>query len=513
MGQVGFFTGTKTLKVSTADKIIFLILITLGIQAALYFADYWFLGDHRKNLILFPILSYAIFRGVFRSIASWFIFLFASIPSERKSTSSRTVDVLMTAMPGEPLEMFATTLQAISEMRHPHTTYLLDGGDSPELKDLCHKFGAQHVNCVGIGGAKAGKVNHCLRNFAKSEIVLVLDPDHIPKPDFIDRVLPQFEDEKVGFVQVVQSYYNIRENFVARGAAEQTYGFYGPLMMGLNGLGIPVAIGANCTFRRAALDSIGGHAESLAEDVNTSLRLHAQGWKSVYLPFRASYGLVPADLKSFYSQQLKWAAGMFRLFFGEYFKVFPRLNLQAKLNYLFSGTFYLHGLTYFLTMVLPIVFLFGQIYAVEMKFSEFLYHALPFLLVATSIIYFVQRWYSDEGEKGFPWRSMLLERGTWHIYFLALIYTLIGKKVLYLPTPKKAGKQGGLILALPHLAVILLSGAAIVFALNTYHRIDDGTRLMVFFASLNIVTLLPTVFICLQDYLPRATKSGNGGVS
>ena len=130
--------------------------------------------------------------------------------------------------------------------------------------------------------------------------------------------MPHYEDDEVGFVQVVQAYYNIDESFVAYAAAEQSFGFYGPTLLGLNGQGIPTAIGANCTFRRKALDSIGGHAVHLAEDALTSMRIHAEGWKSVYEPYRASEGLVPADIGAFFKQQLKWSTGLTTLLFREY---------------------------------------------------------------------------------------------------------------------------------------------------------------------------------------------------
>jgi hypothetical protein len=143
---------------------------------------------------------------------------------------------------------------------------------------------------------------------------------------------------------------------------------------------------------------------------------------------------------------------------------------------------------------------------VEMAFTEFAWHLAPYLLFSTLTSLYVQRWYSDDSEKGFPWRSMFLEKGTWFIYFLAFVYTVAGRKVLYLPTPKKADKGGAAYLAIPHLAAILLSAGAIAFACLTYPRIDDGTRLMIFFALLNIVTLIPVTWICLKDYLPAFTR-------
>jgi cellulose synthase (UDP-forming) len=412
------------------DRIVLGVLVLIGIQAALYYADYWFFGGHRKNIILFIILSYAVFRGVARSVASWVIFLFVSIPKRRTVPESVSVDVLTTAMPGEPYEMFERTLTAMAAMTYPHTRYLLDGGNDSALKKLCARLDIVHIDCSGVGGAKAGKINYCLERYARGEFVLILDPDHIPRPDFIEKALACFTDESIGFVQVVQAYHNTGESVIAKAAAEQTYGFYGPQMMGLNGMGIPVAIGANCLFRRRALDSIGGHAVDLAEDAATSMKLHAQGWQSRYIPYRGSYGLVPADLQTFFKQQVKWSTGMFQLFLRNYFRLFGRFNLAARFYYLFAGTFYLNGIVSLLMILLPSLFLFFKIYAIEMPIDGFLMHLIPYVLAVIGITAFLQRWYTDRQEWGIPWLSMVLEKGCFLIYTLGFVYTLFGKNGL-----------------------------------------------------------------------------------
>ena len=499
MGKITCNTGATVIGVSVWDRIIIIILVAAGIEAAIFYADYWFFGGHRTNLVFFIILSYAIFRGVIRSMASWVFFLFVKIPALPIVIQTKEpVDILTTAMPGEPFEMFDITLKAIAAITWPHTTYLLDGGNDAKLMALCKETGAAHVDCRGVKGAKGGKINHCLATVAQSPFVLVLDPDHIPKPDFLDRVVPLLTaDKKLAFVQVVQAYYNFDKNVVAHAAAEQTFGFYGPLQIGLEGLGMPIAIGANCTFRRKALDSIGGHAVHLAEDACTSLRLHAAGWKSRYLPYRASEGLVPEDLNAFYKQQIKWARGLFDLFTGEFRRLFFKLNGWQRFYYFFAGTFYLTGAVTCLTLLLPPILLFFQIYAIEMPLSEFLIHARPYIGVSYLISVFIQRWYSDKREHGFPWRSMFLEKGTWHIYTLAFFYTLINKEVVWLPTSKAgaAGATGAArtspMLVAPHLVMIFLNIAGVVFALTTYHRIDHGTVLMMFFAALNVLSLIP----------------------
>jgi cellulose synthase (UDP-forming) len=301
------------------------------------------------------------------------------------------VAVFTTSSPGEPLAMFEETLAACARIRYPHTTYLLDDTRDARFAGLAERHGAQHLELVGLPGAKAGKINAALARTSE-EFILVLDPDHIPFPNFLDRVLGHFDDARVGFVQVVQAYYNQARSFTARGAAEQTYAFYGPTQMGLYGHGAPVAIGANCTFRRSALDSIGGHGVGLAEDLVTSIRLHAAGWRSVYVPEIVSRGLVPEDVGSFYRQQLKWARGVYEVVFSELPHTFRTLTWRQRLSYATIGTYYAFGVTMLALLALPYLYLWSGVKPASMRFEEFVTMGGPVAIIAVLCYLFVQRW-------------------------------------------------------------------------------------------------------------------------
>jgi len=277
------------------DRLILSALITAGLAAVLLLFDWWFRSTHVREPVLFVVLSVAFWYGISRILVGWFNYIAVASLEERPAPAGKRVAIFTTSSPGEPLSMFEKTLAACARITYPHTTYLLDDTQDPRFREVAEKHGAVWLELVGLPGAKAGKINRALE-LTDEEFILVLDPDHIPFPNFLDRVLGYFEDARVGFVQVSQAYYNQFRSFVARAAAEQTYVFYGPVMMGMFGHGVSLAIGANCTFRRAALESIGGHGIGLAEDLVTTIRLHAAGWKSVYVPEIISRGLVPEDL-------------------------------------------------------------------------------------------------------------------------------------------------------------------------------------------------------------------------
>ncbi len=332
------------------------------------------------------------------------------------------------------------------------------------------RHGAVWLELTDIPGAKAGKINHALA-LTGEEFILVLDPDHIPFPRFLDRTLGYFHDERVGFVQVSQAYYNQSRSFTAAGAAEQTYIFYGPGQMGLFGHGASVAIGANCTFRRRALESIGGHALGLAEDLVTSIRLHAAGWRSVYVPEIVSRGLVPEDLGSFYRQQLKWSRGVYEVAFAELPRLFGNLTWRQRLSYLTIGTYYLCGVTIPLFLTFPYLYLWAGVQPAAMRFEGFLAAAAPVAIVAVAIHVFVQRWLCEpDAERGIHWRGYALKAASWPVFFLGTLLAIAHAEVPYIPTAKEAVRGRFLRLAAPQLA--LLS----VFAVTVARVVDLRLR-------------------------------------
>ncbi|HEY5610946.1 MAG TPA: glycosyltransferase family 2 protein, partial [Thermoanaerobaculia bacterium] len=389
-------------------------------------------------------------------------------PESRTTEREWSVALFTTSAPGEPYEMFVKTLAAARRIRHPHTTYLLDDTRDPRMADLAREMGAVHLELLDLPGAKAGKINAALARTSE-EIILVLDPDHIPFPEILDRVVGFFDDPAVGFVQVAQAYYNAPRSFVAHAACEQTFAFYGPILQGMHGTGTAVAIGANCTFRRRALESIGGHGIGLAEDLVTAIRLHAKGWKSVYVPEILSRGLVPEDLDSFLRQQLKWSRGVYEVLLREYPRAFSKLTLHQKIAYLMIGTYYLVGITTLVFLTIPFIYLWTGAQPASMMLVDYVEHALPVAVFGVGIYLYSQKWLCDPvREQGLHWRGTLLKIGAWSVYLRGLVLALLGIAVPYVPTAKERRTGNFWHLAGVPLVVSAASLGTLVWAL--YHR-------------------------------------------
>jgi hypothetical protein len=130
--------------------------------------------------------------------------------------------------------MLEQSVRAMIAMDYPHDTWVLDEGDDQEVATLCRRLGARHYSRKHHAQFQAdagplarhtkyGNYNAWLTEIgaARYDILAAFDPDHVPEPSFLVRVLGYFSDSEVGYVQVPQVYYNQDTSFIARGAAEE----------------------------------------------------------------------------------------------------------------------------------------------------------------------------------------------------------------------------------------------------------------------------------------------------
>lgn len=474
------------------------LLILFGLGSCIFFCAWLLKAEYVGHPVLYFLLLVIMGLAIAKKLNLWYYYVSISVPETPTLKQAFTVDILTTYFPGEPYEMVVKTLEAIQRITYPHTTYLCDEANDPYLIEECRRLGVIHVTRNNRTNAKAGNINNALQR-ATGEICLILDPDHVPFPDFLDCVVPHFQDPEIGFVQVVQSYYNKFESLVAKGAAQQTFHFYGPMMMSMNTYGCVNAIGANCTFRRKALDGIGGHAPGLAEDMHTAMLLYAKGWKSTYIPRVLARGLVPSTLYAYYRQQMKWTRGTMELILRVFPKIVAKLTFRQRIHYLWSSLHYMSGFAYLAGFLLPVLALLLTDTPWHGEFTFFLLVFSPMFFSSVIIRYYVQKWLIEEDENGFHIVGGLLELSTWWVFVLGFLYSIIGKEIPYLPTPKGNEDRVSPKLILPNLVVGGLSLMAIGVGLP--QDFTPFSLLMAFFCLVNVGLLSFSLYI--------ASGSGN----
>jgi cellulose synthase (UDP-forming) len=168
-----------------------------------------------------------------------------------------TVDVFITTY-NEPLDLVLTTALAAQRIRHPHSTWILDDGARPQLRDLAAKHGLGYVTRSEDWQdmprhAKAGNLNNALM-VTEGEFLLILDADQIPEPDILEKTLGYFNNRRVALVQTPQYFKNVPADDPLGSQAPL---FYGPIQQGKDGWNAAFFCGSNAILRREALMQLG----------------------------------------------------------------------------------------------------------------------------------------------------------------------------------------------------------------------------------------------------------------
>ncbi|MFJ7046976.1 glycosyltransferase family 2 protein [Streptomyces sp. NPDC101112] len=251
------------------------------------------------------------------------------------------VAFLTTYVPGkEPLSMVRATLEGATRTRHDGhlDVWLLDEGDDDRARALCAELGVRHFTRKGraewnrpTGPHKArtkhGNYNAWIAAHGEEYAFFAsVDTDHVPLPNFLERMMGYFRDPDVAFVVGPQVYGNYTAP-VTKAAESQQFLFHALIQRAGNRYRAPMFVGTNNVVRVAALRQIGGLRDSITEDMATGFELHrhrnpATGgyWRSVYTPDVLAVGEGPASWTDFFSQQMRWSRGTYETLFTQYWK-------------------------------------------------------------------------------------------------------------------------------------------------------------------------------------------------
>lgn len=235
------------------------------------------------------------------------------VPTElRQDVSQLSVAILIPTY-NEPMPILLPTIAAAVAARGSHVTWVLDDGDRPWVRELAAELGARYRSRVRGAHAKAGNINEALEEVG-TDLVAVVDADHVVTDGFLQALLPYFADPGLALVQTPQDFFNESSfEHVQRSGkgvfADQTM-FYRVILAGRNRWGAGFWCGTGGMVRVSALLSVGGVAtDSVTEDIQTTLRLHRKGWRTIHHNEVLAHGLAADDAGAFYTQRNRWGAG------------------------------------------------------------------------------------------------------------------------------------------------------------------------------------------------------------
>ncbi|MCX4905310.1 cellulose synthase catalytic subunit [Streptomyces sp. NBC_00878] len=251
------------------------------------------------------------------------------------------VALLTTYVPGkEPLSMVRATLEGALRVTHagPLDIWLLDEGDDEQAKSLCTELGVRHFTRHGVPewnrtkGVHRARTKHGNYNAwiamrgADYDYFASVDTDHVPLPEFLERMMGFFRDPDIAFVVGPQVYGNYTSP-VTKAAESQQFLFHALIQRAGNRYRAPMFVGTNNVVRIAAVRQVGGLYDSITEDMATGFELHrsrnpktGHHWQSVYTPDVLAVGEGPASWTDFFTQQTRWSRGTYETLFRQYWK-------------------------------------------------------------------------------------------------------------------------------------------------------------------------------------------------
>ena len=442
----------------------------MAVAAGVYYVTWRLLATLNRDALWFAVPLWAAEAyGLLTSVMFFFMVWHPSGARCRPTVpTGLSVDIFIPTYK-EPVWMVRRTVLGALAVRYPHKTYLLDDGNRPEVARLAQELGCRYLARAENLHAKAGNLNNALR-LSSGAFIAIFDADHAPLPEFLDRTLGYFADARVAFVQTPEDFYNV-DSYVHRVDVEtrriwhEQALFFRVIQPGKDRWNAAFFSGSCAVIRRQALEDVGGFAtETVTEDIHTSIRLHARGWRSVYHDEALAYGLAPPTALPYHIQRLRWGQGAMQVLRYDNPLVIRGLTLAQRISYLASLTHVFDGYQTLIFYLAPPISLLTGILPVRSLGWDFLAQWAVYYLTMLLAYKMVCRGY------GMMLLSEFYNRARFYTYIKSTA-GLVRRRLRFLVTPKEGATHIPLRVVMPQLLLAIVIGTGV---LGGTFRIAEG---------------------------------------
>ena len=298
-------------------------------------------------------------------------------------------------------------------------------------------------------GFKAGALEAGLKT-ATGEFVAVFDADFVPQPDFLERTIHFFTNEKVGMAQVRWPHPNLEYSLLPRVQSILLDGHFVIEHTARNRSGRFFNFnGTAGIWRKSTIADAGGwQHDTITEDLDLSYRAQSKGWQFIYVNESTTPAEVPVEMVAFKTQQHRWAKGSIQVAK----KVLPKL-LKSRLPFKVKLEAWMHltcNISYILMVILSLMMPLTVEFRVKNSWMTSIWvDAIVFICASVSIMMFYLLAQKEARKQTFMQRLaylpivMSLGIGLSINNCRAVIEALVGYKTGFVRTPKYGVTKSG----------------------------------------------------------------------
>ncbi len=422
----------------------------------------------------------------------------------------------------EPPMMVRKTLEALAKVDYPNLEVLVMDNNTKDpavwepVREDCGRLGSRFrfFHLENWPGFKAGAINHALEQTAPdAEIIAVIDSDYVLSPDWLNGMVPYFDNENVGFVQSPQDYRDHHLNLFKNMCYWEYAGFFNIGMVQRNEYNAIIQHGTMTMIRKSALLEVGRWAEwCICEDSELGVRLYEAGYDSVYVKDSFGRGLMPDTFSGYMTQRFRWVYGAMQIIKAHWRSFFPgkKSPLTSAQRY-----FFVAGWLPWFSDALALVFTVTSLLLTAMIVTDPIHSELPinaFLLPTIGLFSFkVLRglWLYKARVPCTAWNSLgaalsglslthTVARGVWQGLFTS------GKPFMRTPKYERQGPLIAGLMVIRQEIILLLALALGIYAIASLEHFDNLTgRLWISILSVQAVPYLATLVTLLISVAPN----------
>lgn len=224
---------------------------------------------------------------------------------------------------------------------HPHVRLLIcDDSSDPRSRATIDRWAASQEPPVQVvrrdsnEGFKAGNLNHAIAHHVPEEYILICDADELLPTDAVEKLLPYFVEEQVGFVQANHRARTIPKTHFAGTIAASVDLFFSHFLPAKNRFGYVSCQGHGVIVRRSVWETVKGFPHIMCEDMGFTARALAAGYRGVFVPTVVAEEGTPETYRALLKSRSRTVRGAIEFFQTEFRPLWrsPHGTMTEKLD-------------------------------------------------------------------------------------------------------------------------------------------------------------------------------------